>query len=66
MFGNGLQVLGTYIFFSLHFKILLKVSQVFFSYLFVGQRRWYHAGVSLYGKEHCYTKEGILTLTHVL
>lgn len=30
-----------------------------------GQRGRYHAGVSLYGKEYCYTKDGILALTHV-
>lgn len=31
-----------------------------------GQRRRYHAGVNLYGKEYCYTNDGILALTHVL
>ncbi|KAJ6641970.1 hypothetical protein Bhyg_06915 [Pseudolycoriella hygida] len=29
-----------------------------------GQRRWYHAGVNLYGKEYSYSSEGILALSH--
>lgn len=39
---------------------------VFILFSILGQRRRYHAGLNLYGKEYCYTKDGILSLPHVL
>lgn len=47
-------------------SLLLEILEGKKYFSITGQRRRFHAGVNLYGKEYCYTKDGISASIHVM